>query len=278
MERVLAATTHLPAAARFEALIGASALAAQQGDYGVATVASEELLAQAEALDDKPWIVRSLGTLAEIAVDQGDVARATRCFEEALALARAIGATDRTALMLVSFGRMLAFSQGDHGRATQLFEESLALWRQLDDSGGITYTTLHLGLMTMMMGTTDQLPAGYGEALRKVWVAGNRVMVGYGLVALAHRAAQRGQIEQAARLWGAAEALHETIGARLAPAARLIDERRMTAARTRLGEAAFAAAWQAGRAMSLQQAIAEALGEDAGSGEPQETGQAAKQT
>jgi hypothetical protein len=41
-------------------------------------------------------------------------------------------------------------------------------------------------------------------------------------------------------------------------------DRSVTAARTRLGEDAFVAAWKEGRAMSMEQAIAAALEKEAG--------------
>ena len=64
--------------------------------------------------------------------------------------------------------------------------------------------------------------------------------------------------ERAARLWGAAEALRQSIAARTAPAARATRERLMAAAREQLGEAAFAAAWAEGQEMTMEQALAEA--------------------
>ena len=61
---------------------------------------------------------------------------------------------------------------------------------------------------------------------------------------------------RAARLWGAAEALREVTGYTLsAPEARLY-EPYMFAARSELGETAFRAAYEEGRAMTEEQAIA----------------------
>ena len=65
--------------------------------------------------------------------------------------------------------------------------------------------------------------------------------------------------ERAARLWGAAERLRQAIGCRTAPAARATYERAMAVVRAQLGDDAFAAAWAEGQAMTLEQAIAEAL-------------------
>jgi len=71
----------------------------------------------------------------------------------------------------------------------------------------------------------------------------------------------RGQGERAARLFGAAQALREAMGASLSPSEHTDDERHTAATRAALGEEAFAAAWNEGRSLSLEQAIALALQE-----------------
>jgi hypothetical protein len=67
--------------------------------------------------------------------------------------------------------------------------------------------------------------------------------------------------ERAIRLLGAGEAFCETLGARPPVAIREEYERTVSEARAALGEAAFAAAWAEGRAMSLDQAVEYALSE-----------------
>jgi DNA-binding NarL/FixJ family response regulator len=62
------------------------------------------------------------------------------------------------------------------------------------------------------------------------------------------------------RLLGVAAVLREAAGAPRWPADQPGYEGTVAAARTRLGTAAFAAAWAAGRALTLEQAVAEALG------------------
>jgi non-specific serine/threonine protein kinase len=68
-----------------------------------------------------------------------------------------------------------------------------------------------------------------------------------------------GEPERAARLAGAAAAEQETVGGLHHPTHRTRHERHLAAPRDSLGEQAFAAAWSEGRAMSLDQAVAEAL-------------------
>jgi hypothetical protein len=78
------------------------------------------------------------------------------------------------------------------------------------------------------------------------------------LVGLGGVAGAVGQGECGARLLSAAESLYDTIGLSW-PEARADFERYMAAARAQLDEATFAAAWAEGRALSLEQAVTEAL-------------------
>jgi hypothetical protein len=76
---------------------------------------------------------------------------------------------------------------------------------------------------------------------------------------LAAVAVAQAQRERAARLFGTAEELRAAMGALLPPAERAEHDRAAAAIRTALGAAAFAAAWAEGRAMSLDEAVADAL-------------------
>src|SRR5437879_6924151 len=69
------------------------------------------------------------------------------------------------------------------------------------------------------------------------------------------------QAERAARLFGAAEALRAAIDTPLAPGERADYDRYVAATHAALGQEAFAAAWEAGRAMTLDDAMAFALDE-----------------
>ena len=68
-----------------------------------------------------------------------------------------------------------------------------------------------------------------------------------------------GQPERAARLFGAADVLRESVGVPLPANERADHERYVDAVRAALGDESFAAAWDAGRALRLDEAIAEAL-------------------
>jgi DNA-binding NarL/FixJ family response regulator len=69
----------------------------------------------------------------------------------------------------------------------------------------------------------------------------------------------RQDAERAARLFGAAEALHERIGSPPSVGQRKDHEPVIPAVLAALGEDAFRAAWAAGRALSVERAVALAL-------------------
>ena len=69
----------------------------------------------------------------------------------------------------------------------------------------------------------------------------------------------RGEAEQAARLFAGAEAAFEAQGTSPAPHNRADSDRLLAAVRASIDEAIFAAAWEEGRSMSLEQAIAFAM-------------------
>ena len=118
-----------------------------------------------------------------------------------------------------------------------------------------------MGCVALALG--DALSAGshHRESLRLRSELGDRMGVADSLGGLAQVAWQLGHHERAARLFGAAEALRERVGAPLTPGGRADYDRRVAATTAALGSAAFNAAWAKGLAMTLEEAIAYALEE-----------------
>ena len=82
------------------------------------------------------------------------------------------------------------------------------------------------------------------------------------LEGLACDAGAKGEAERAARLFGATQALREATGFPLEPAMRALEEPYLVGARSQLEEGAWTAAWEEGRAMSMETAIEYALSEE----------------
>jgi non-specific serine/threonine protein kinase len=149
--------------------------------------------------------------------------------------------------------------QGNIDRAEAHFAEGLRQFRHLNNAYGIGVVLTNLGRIARDRG--DYAPAAtlFAESLVLHWEDGDKVRIAGCLSSLAIVAALSRQPERAARLFGAAEALREAIGA---PVPRHLGQyaRATGHARDALGERAFDDAWAAGRALPLTDAVKEAAG------------------
>ena len=99
----------------------------------------------------------------------------------------------------------------------------------------------------------------FQESLRLFHALGRPESCAGVLVGLAGVAAERDDAVRAARWFGAAAGVDGCLDRRLAPIDRSLYVRGVLRTRTQLGEARFSKAWEAGQAMPLQRAIADAL-------------------
>jgi tetratricopeptide (TPR) repeat protein len=258
LERALEKGMSAPASVRAKALNGAGVLALRQGDYETAQALLQESLAIRQALGDQLGIASSLNNLGNVAWVQGDYERAKVLLEESLSIRRALRDQRGIAFTLYDLGSV-ALMQGDYERAKVLFEESLAIRRVLFDQQGIAFTLNDLGNVALAQGDYERAEALYEESLAIFQELGSQWGIANALKKFAKLAGVKGQRERAARLLGAAEALREAIGAPMHLPERSDYEQIVTELRSALGDEAFAVAWEEGRAMTLEQAIAYAL-------------------
>jgi non-specific serine/threonine protein kinase len=124
--------------------------------------------------------------------------------------------------------------------------------------GLMAWSVGNLGHAAYFQGQLASARARYLHSLRLAQQVGDKRVIAERLEELAWVACKEAQVESAARLFGAAEALREVIGAPMPPANRTEYDRCVAVARGLLGESALRASWTAGRALSLEQAITEA--------------------
>jgi predicted ATPase/class 3 adenylate cyclase len=234
------------------------AVALVQGNYERAKMLLEESLAIYRDLGDQWGIAFSLNNLGNLALMQGDYERAKVLLEESLSIRRALRDQRGIAFTLYDLGSV-ALMQSDYERAKVLFEESLAIRRVLFDQQGIAFTLNDLGNVALAQGDYERAEALYEESLAIFQELGSQWGIANALKKFAKLAGVKGQRERAARLLGAAEALREAIGAPMHLPERSDYEQIVTELRSALGDEAFAVAWEEGRAMTLEQAIAYAL-------------------
>ncbi len=242
------------------ALNGLGSVAWQRGDLAQARALHEEGLALRREMGDTGGVIISLNNLGLVVQDQGDLARAEALFEEVLAFFRERGNRRGIAGSLNNLGEV-ALAQGNLMRARLLCEEALALRQGLNDRAGIATSLINLGLIACAQGDLTRARLLYEEGLVLFGELGDTRGVGDTMEGRAQVATAQGQATRAAHLLGAAEAVRAAIGAPLLPRAKAGHDRTVAAARTSLGDDAFAAAWEMGATLSLEQAIALVLEE-----------------
>lgn len=225
-------------------------LALHQGRYDEAIEMLEQSLALRRELDDVWGMATCLNNLGAAAGRLGDSRRAAAYYEESLALSRRLGNQVLTAMLLTNLGDV-ALETGDDGRAQGLFEESLALRRHLGEKVGIGQTQMRLAQMAQRRGDRAAACRLYAECLDLFAELGDREHLIAALQAVAALAAD----EEAATLWGAAEAQREALGLPLPPSKAAELRPLQAAAQSRLGAEVWQAAWSAGRALTLDGAV-----------------------
>jgi predicted ATPase/DNA-binding XRE family transcriptional regulator len=263
LERLLtmARATGRPAmapAVRAKALGGAAWLAYVQTDYDRVVPPAEESLALSRDLGDDMGCAIALTSLGCVALDQGDYTQATPLLEESLARARAAADTWGITMSLNNLGLLVGL-QGDYQRARELLEESLALGRARGDVRNVAYALDNLGTFALAQGDLTRARIAVEESLPLHRDLRETAGAVEGLEDMARIAAARGQPQQAARLFGAAEALRSASGVALPPYLRAPVDHAVQAVREALGVVAFAEGWAEGAQLSLEQAIAAAL-------------------
>jgi predicted ATPase/DNA-binding CsgD family transcriptional regulator/Tfp pilus assembly protein PilF len=232
------------------------------GDYERAKELLEESLALNRKADDKVGIAEALLQLGSATAYQGDRARAKEIYEEGIAVCREVGYTYRLPDFLLSRGYQ-SMLEGDYERGAALNEEAAALLRERGYKSGLHYALDNLGWAALLQGDHERAKTSYQESLTLCKELGDKMIASESMEGLACSSAAQGKGERAARLFGATEALHETLREAVAfehtPEEVAWREPYLATTRSRLDEAAWQAAWAEGRAMSMEQAIEYAL-------------------
>ena len=245
-------------------MLGVTAL--HQGEESAAGSSLEECLRLLQELGEQssPYYATSLIHLGDVALDQGNFSHARSRYEEALTLKREAGEVWGLAQTVNNLGEV-ARCEGDYVRAEALYNESIALFKESGSPSDVIRSTHNLGYVAFHQG--DYRRAGelfkeslllFREQLNTRGMA--ECLVGLaGVIAAGDDTEPGPQALKAARLLAVAEAHFASSGAAMWPADRIEYERNVASVRARLGAVAFEKAWEKGRTMNMEQAVAYAL-------------------
>ncbi len=240
--------------ARAKALNGAAVLSRELGDYTSARALFEESLVLFRRLQDSWGTANALTNLGSVAVFLGHRDEARALLAEALERWHEVGDPWGMAITLGNQSR-LAQRQGEFAPARELHQQTLALFRQVGDPWGVARFSCSLGRVRFEQGEPQEAAALFLESAPLFRELGEQRGVAECLEGLASVAVAAAQARRAAALLGAAWAVRDLIQVPLTPHDLASHERDLNAARKALGNAEFAAAWDEGRAMSMDQAV-----------------------
>ena len=236
-------------------LLHLGALAADQGEYARARDLLEESLAINRELGDKSSIADSLFNLARAYFLSGSELGAARVLlEESLSLFRQLSDKESIGYCLCLLG-LLTLEQGDVTTARSLIEQSVALFKERKQAHGMALSTSAMATVIAAQGDNAVARAFYEEALTLARNAGDKLIIASGLEGLSRVLTALGEYERAVQLRAASETLREAIGAPMPAVERRANEQAAKVARERLGEEAFAAAWDEWRELKVEDAL-----------------------
>ncbi len=273
-----------------------------QGDNVHAIEASEQAAAFARRRGDKHLLALTLGFKASGAVSMGRVDGVQEMLMEGLQAAAESGDRSALGLPLAMYAQATAFItgdfdkawadmersqvalkesgddwgttmaqlsaamiakfRGDYSRARKQFASLEPLFRDLGDQHRINMVRSELAHIERYEGHYARAEAVYRQTIKEWQRIGHRAAVAHQLECLATLAMQAQNPERAARLLGAAEVLREKVGIGMTIPEQAEYERTVGELRSGMDPAAFAAAWAAGRALNMDEAVRDALAAD----------------
>ena len=249
-----------PTAARARALDGAVVVTATVGgDLATGKLRAEEALALHRALGDAWGAAYSVYLLGMLATEESDWARAQPLFEESLQAFREVGEEHYTLLAMDSLAWMYR-ELGDLERGRALHEDVLDRAREQSDEGVVTLQLEQLAKIAQDEGRFEDALAMLAESLRIQRDLGTLHWLPVSLCNFATCLAVAGRAGAAARLLSRADDLREEVGGAPSWVAEQSAET-LAMIHAQLDDDAFAEAWEQGRALTLDEAVALALGE-----------------
>jgi non-specific serine/threonine protein kinase len=208
-----------------------------------------------------PALARASFYLGLVRMSDGNVTEAKLLLEHSLANWRTLGDRFGCGWALIVLGD-IATSQGDLAGAHTLYEDACVLLRALGNRNLVAYALRRLATIALRQSNGAHAIVCCQESLVLNVAVGDKRGIAGSLVGLAAITATREQWVGVARLLGAVATLVERIAITLLPADQADFDHVLDAARSQISAPLFAAMWEAGRALTLTQAMATALTDD----------------
>jgi predicted ATPase/class 3 adenylate cyclase len=235
--------------------------AMQVGHYDEAEGPIQESLALYRDMGNAFYTAYALQSLGALERERGQHDRAREHYQEALDIFRSAEYPWGIANALEWFAH-LALAQNNYGEAVARAEEALKLLREMElgkaQKGSVLYI---LGIALGELGDQERAITILRESLSSFRELGVKPRIVSCLEGIAGIYGRTGQADRAVRLFGVAAKMREDISIPVPASERVRHELYVAKTRAEFDEDVWQPAWEEGRAMGLEQAMAYALGE-----------------
>jgi len=222
---------------------------------------SEQAISLFRQLKDWSSLAFCLGRAGEIVLLQGHIQLAEKYITESLSLFRQLNFKAGSMDGLTIYGQ-IAFSRGDFEQARASMQESIAISQEIGNRNNYLWSRARLGYIIFHQGDMSEARAIFSETAQDFKNDHIEIGVLYTLEGLASLSVLAGNPDKATRLIGWADTTRKKLGDIRPPIEQNAVDKDSAACRISLGEVAFSNAYVAGRAMTLEQAVAYALEEN----------------
>ena len=239
-------------------LVTLGKVAVAQENFEQARKFYEESLSLAKEIGDQEgfaWGLLFMGLLAETL---GDDERAMELYEEALQIEKVVKGKVATYWLLRHMG-MTCIRQGDYEKGEVLLEEAIEISRKMGSQAKTAYILPALGIIACYQENYRKARSLYAESLQLLLPLAEPVDIADCIISIGRFLAAQGSFEKFTRLLGAAEGAVPDINQRMFLLFRIETEKFIMSARATLGDGAYTATYEAGKQMSLDEAVAYAL-------------------
>jgi predicted ATPase/DNA-binding CsgD family transcriptional regulator len=238
--------------------IDLSVIAARQGDHAGSRAHAEEALKATRAAGHRADESFALFILGQQALFEANYSMARALGDESRALARVVDDDEASCLALTMLAQV-ALRQGDQSAARQFVDEGLALARRIGEYWFLSDGLDVLAQLAIADGDYVQARSATRESLLLRQNLSSRPAIAYSLESIAGLAAAEKEPQSALQLAGAAASIRDAIGERQSLMGQAMVDEWLIPLRHSLGQDEFRSAWEAGRAMSIEQAVELAL-------------------
>jgi predicted ATPase/class 3 adenylate cyclase len=200
-------------------------------------------------------IAACLNLLARRTMWSGDFSSPAPWLEEALLISRQLGNQTTESYSLAVSGT-LAYWQGNYQQANAYFREAIVLTEKIGEPFHNRWAHVHLAHSILRQGDIQQARTLFVDSIRGTHKAGMTIAVIYAVEGLASLHVIQNEAKYAAALFAWADVMREQVGDHRPLVEQASVDKDLAVIRSQLDDAEFENAYNTGRSMTVEQAIA----------------------